>query len=792
MKIKIVSAILLISWTCLFSTMCRNKEAVERLKSKLNSAINESNPFETAELLDRLERAGVDPKTLPITAAADVIIDKAPLAYAWETVTGDELVRLYGPLEDLLNGTWKEHRIRAAYFWGLMETGKRKKALEMWRKSEERIRTILESPISFLLALNDATLPEEERKSRGAQLRGVIYFVIGFVSSQETEDRHQGIDLARKHHDLMVAWLKEEVRGIRLANPAAQAQIMRLIYDEPLLAYSLVESGLATDTTANPFLKDQPETNIRFQLVRRTGFEECGLRTALGDYNRIALGDYDRDGYVDVLIPDHGLWRNLGGSGKFKRVDKELCVNIKGTCGAFADVNNDSLVDVIVASPDKFGVSLQTKKRFFRPVIAASDTVAENPAAIGLFDGDGDGLIDVYLASSEKLGSGRTVVPDTGMGVSTLDVVLRNKGDGTFENVADAWEFSGDDIMQYGQGVSPGDYDNDGRTDIYVSNYFRPLNRNTLWRNVSEKNKTAFVQCAAAPWFGADKQPEISEGPDRGVEGWRGVHEGKEFWGYTSGAAWGDLNGDGTLDLVCANLAHPGRSVWSVSDLSRVYLNTGHSFQDYTLDSGLVYRETNTDPLLADFNNDGHLDLSMTNCYRIWVNQLYEGVGDGSFKEVTFRTGAFACNTSGQAAADFDNDGDLDWFVFDGNQGLLLYENKLIDRGKTPATANWIEIKLHGGKHINSMAYGARVTVQADERIYVREVAGMRGYSSCDDQVVHVGLGGYVGNVNVEVRWMGDRIYEFSGLDVNKRYEIYEADEKESKYKINRELPRDP
>jgi hypothetical protein len=215
-------------------------------------------------------------------------------------------------------------------------------------------------------------------------------------------------------------------------------------------------------------------------------------------------------------------------------------------------------------------------------------------------------------------------------------------------------------------------------------------------------------------------------------------------------------------------------------DLSRVYLNTGHGFEDHTLDSGLVFRETNEDPLLADFNNDGRLDLSITNSYRVWVNQFYEGVGDGSFREVTFRTGAFAANAGFQAAADFDNDGDLDWFVFDENKGLLLYENKLIERGKTPPTANWIELKLHGGKHVNGMAYGARVTVQANGRFYVREIAGMRGKSNCDDQVVHVGLGEYAGKVDVEVRWIGNKVQEFSGLDVNKRHQIYEAEEKES------------
>jgi len=375
----------------------------------------------------------------------------------------------------------------------------------------KELRPLLESPRS--LVRYHLRLPIEEMWLRNSISESARYFMIGFVSSKDPGDRQQGVELAKKLYRYYVDSVKEDVKSIQLANPIAQAQIMRLILHESLLAYSLVESGLALDTAANPFLKDQPNTTIRFELVRNTGFEDCGLRMGSDGYNRIVLGDYDSDGCADVLIPDQGLWRNLGGSGTFKRVDKELGLDIKGTLAAFADVNNDGLVDVIVAGKDKFGVSLKTEGRVFRPLIGPANRVPENPVAIGLFDGDGDGLIDVYLASREEDEVGRTEV-------------LRNKGDGTFEDVANVWGFSGDDVTPPGEGVSPGDYDNDGRTDIFVANYTYPNNRNTLWRNVSEKKKTVFVQCAAAPWFGADRRPEIQEGPDRGVEGWRCIAQG--------------------------------------------------------------------------------------------------------------------------------------------------------------------------------------------------------------------------------------------------------------------------
>ena len=264
MKIKLLPILLVFSLSIFLSATCRKIEDVELLKSHLNAAINESNRVEIARLLDKLVKLGVDPKTLPTEESANLIMGRIGRAYNWETITGEEIVQLSRPLEGIMNGTWREHMIRGVYFWGLMETGQREKALGLWEKSEKQVHSLLNSPSSLSNHLN---LPNEKRALRSATSQGVIYFAIGFVSSKNPDDRRQGVELAKKHYHYLLETFKEVVKNSQLANPLAQAKIAQLLPHESLSAYCLIEGGLAMDETANPYLEGQPETTIRFDAI---------------------------------------------------------------------------------------------------------------------------------------------------------------------------------------------------------------------------------------------------------------------------------------------------------------------------------------------------------------------------------------------------------------------------------------------------------------------------------------------------------------------------------------------
>src|SRR5579871_143624 len=136
---------------------------------------------------------------------------------------------------------------------------------------------------------------------------------------------------------------------------------------------------------------------------------------------------------------------------------------------------------------------------------------------VAIFDYDGDGYADLYFVN----GAGMPTLEKTGPQFKNR--LYRNNHDLTFTDVTDNAGVAG---SGYGMGVAVGDYDNDGRPDLFVTN----VNDNQLFHNNGDGTFTDVTAKA-------------------GVSG--GIFAGKKMWSV--GAAWIDYNNDGLLDLFVAN-----------------------------------------------------------------------------------------------------------------------------------------------------------------------------------------------------------------------------------------------
>jgi len=483
-----------------------------------------------------------------------------------------------------------------------------------------------------------------------------------------------------------------------------------------VLALAAVLAG-RFDPERNPLAAREPEPDAVFDDVT----DELGLGGVRAA--RVAVGDFDEDGYPDLCFSGR-LFRNERGRA-FTDVSKEKGAVHRGSSALFGDYDDDGDLDLLVpARPHPRLLRNAGRKAGFTFEDATGEAgldrlrVGASPEGAAWLDADGDGRLDFYLAVYEEP-----------MSTGHRDLLARNVGDGTFR---DATEQSGllVDPPLCGRGVTPGDFDDDGDVDLYISNY--RLDRNLLFRN---DGAGSFVEVAA----------------ELGVQGVRMPEDG-HYYGHTIGSCSGDVDGDGDLDLFTANLAHPRFVFQGFSNLSMLYVQDSSApkprFRDERRARGIRFQETHSDPAFADIDNDGDLDLSITCIYEGVPTALYRNDGTGRFAPVSFRSRAVAFHGWGQAWFDLEGDGDLDWLVASSG-GVRLFRNRGNDH-------HWLAVRLEG-KRGNRFGVGARVTVTTiegdDSRSYVRELASARGTTSQDGEVLHFGLGNYRGRVRVAVRW---------------------------------------
>ncbi|MEM9598751.1 MAG: CRTAC1 family protein [Acidobacteriota bacterium] len=422
-----------------------------------------------------------------------------------------------------------------------------------------------------------------------------------------------------------------------------------------------------------------------------------------------ASADFDNDGWPDLYINNFGsneLWRNLGpGAGGTVR---------------------------------------------FENVTAKSGTAEERwSVSSAFFDADGDGWLDLYVSNyvDYRLANHKPCFGPAGgsdyCGPTSYeplpDRLFRNRGDGTFEDLSGRSGIS----AQPGSalGVITGDFDADGRLDVYVANDGQA---NFLWRGLGGgrfEDAALLGGCAVS----SEGMPEASMGVDAG-----------------------DVDNDGDDDLFMAHLSQ---------ETNTLYLNDGTGFfEDATAGTGLdlaSWAFTGFGTKLFDYDNDGLLDVVVVNGAVKTVeslaragdpyplhqtDQLFRNVGGGRFVEVTGDAGpAFGLSavSRGTSVGDLDNDGDSDLVIYDNAGAARILLNQVgQDRG-------WIGIEAWDPERRRE-ALGARVGVFVKgEATRWRTVRSDGSYASANDPRVIVGLGDAGSVEKVRVEWPGGSVEDF-------------------------------
>jgi ASPIC and UnbV/FG-GAP-like repeat/Putative metal-binding motif len=378
----------------------------------------------------------------------------------------------------------------------------------------------------------------------------------------------------------------------------------------------------------------------------------------------------------------------------------------------------------------------------FSVVTAPGVETLDPSTAVGFADADQDGDLDVFW------GNWLEHYPD-------FPAVQHRFADGDGSgNFVDATQTSGVQVAipRPSYGVTWVDFDDDGFQDIFVSNY--QLSNNQLWHNQGDGT---FLDVAAM--LGVDHDAEASTQPN---------YPG----GHSYGASFGDIDLDGDVDLFVPNLAHPRTMPWS--DTSQLLLNdgaaNGFSFSDAADEWGILYNEGDVNSALADYDNDGDLDLFVGTAYPNHYSILYRNDGAAGFTDVTYETGSASHLSGAVAFVDVDEDGDLDMLTTQayGPPHVRLFENRV---GQDRPSV-FLELR---GTTSNRDALGARVTLVADGKTQLRDVTGPTALGLQHSHLVHFGLGDATSIDSVTVRWVGGATETFSAVAPNARWLLVEG-----------------
>src|SRR5881628_359713 len=518
----------------------------------------------------------------------------------------------------------------------------------------------------------------------------------------------------------------------------------------------------AADVTAPVSFRDATaESGVRFHHTGGSLEKKYIFETMSGG---VVLFDYDNDGRTDAYLVNGAsleilagkaaparsrLFRNLGRR-RFEDVTERAGVGGAGwgMGGCAADYDNDGWTDLYVTN---FGKNLLYHNNGDGTFTDVTDRAGVGDprwsTGAAWADYDRDGYVDLFVAryvhldmdklpefgSNEKFCRYKGILVQCGpWGMEgESDLLFRNRGDGTFEEVSKKAGVD-DPRHRYGLGAVWGDYDNDGWPDLYVANDAGP---NFLYRN---KHDGTFeeVGMLSGIALGGDGQEQGSMGVD-----------------------WGDYLHNGRLSMFVTNFTEQP---------STLYRNLGKDgFSDVSGPAKLgqpTFPYDGWGTAFFDVDNDGWLDVFQANghvypqvdsipggpSYRQPM-QLFRNNRDGTFEDVSrILSNIPAESRRGAAFGDINNDGNIGIVVVNVGAPPTL----LLNQGGN--SNHRVLFKLIGTKS-NKMAIGARVTVKAGKLVQFSEVRAGGSYLSSNDPRLHFGLGAETTITEVEIRWPSSR-----------------------------------
>ena len=531
----------------------------------------------------------------------------------------------------------------------------------------------------------------------------------------------------------------------------------------------------------------------------------------------VAAADFNSDGFIDLYFSsnmgDNKLYLNLSTDG-FSFKDVTQTCGAKGREGpwktgvSIVDINADGKPDIYLCYSGALPEEKRKNQLFINTTAVGSFDVTfeemsteyglDSPAFTTMayfFDFDRDGDLDVILLNHNpknlpNLNELQTQqlfnVPDFQKGTR-----LMQNNNGKFVDITEQSGINGSELS-YGLGLGVSDLNNDGWPDFYLSNdynvpdYLYINNRNGTFTNkihdalthtshfsmgndIADINNDGLPDILTLDMLPEDnKRQKLLLSPDNWPKYDLNVRSG--FHHQIMRNMLQLNNGDGTFSEI-GQIAGISNTDWSWASLIADFDNDGH--RDIFITNGYLRDFTNLDFInymnnkiseRGRFSREDVMELIQKMPASDVNNYMFKGTSNISFKNVTQDWGLKnPSNSNGAIYADLDNDGDLDLVVNNVNKPAYILKNNT----KTEEI-NHLIVELKGAGQ-NTFGIGTRINLYSGEKILVAEQHLARGFQSSVSPILHFGLGTSTSVDSMVVRWPSGKMKSYYNIQANQR-----------------------